>query len=114
MYHILCLFLLDNVPALLRKIFKGGAESGMILLPPHALEFGIGIRYRCQLKFRWLDAKDLSDRHNTSDYNIVSHASKGVLRENLGCLGLFIRVLLPFNVPVPSFFFFGKVCLRMA
>lgn len=62
MYHVFCLFVLDNVPALPRQILKGRAESGMILLPLYAFEIWIGIRYGYQLELRWLEVEGLSGR----------------------------------------------------
>ena len=46
------------------------------------------------------------------DRDSVAHACKGVLREDLRCFGLFLWVLLPFYVPMPSLLFFGEVCKR--
>ena len=48
------------------------------------------------------------------DRDSAAHACKRVLREDLRCFGLFLWVLLPFYVPMPSLLFLGEVCMRMS
>jgi len=43
MYHIIGFLFLDNIPALLRYVFKSWSERGLILLPSDPLKPRVGV-----------------------------------------------------------------------
>lgn len=59
MYHILCLLFLDDIPALLREALESRAQRCMVLLPPHAFDSWVRVRYGHQLKLRLLGRSKL-------------------------------------------------------
>lgn len=53
--HISRLLLHHRIPALLRDMFQGLSQRGMILLPTHPLKDRVRFRQRLELKLRRLD-----------------------------------------------------------